>query len=261
LNLKEFQDRFQRAILKGDDAILADIPDGPHETKHNLLGIYRDAYVLRLNEVIGNDHQSLQTYLGDDAFAAMARAYIESCPSQHPNARWVARRLPEFLQSTRPYSGTPVIADLAALERALNDAFDGPDAPIIGLAALSSHPPETWAQLSFEPHPTASRLDVTTNVADIWAALKAGREPPSVVTYDEPRSILVWRLDVKSMFRELSPEEAMIWNEATKGATFGDLCALLATYADAATAPMRAAGYLRTWLDAGLLSKALIAES
>ena len=48
MNLKEFQDRFQRAILAGDDTILSDIPDGPHETKQKLLGIYRDAYALRL---------------------------------------------------------------------------------------------------------------------------------------------------------------------------------------------------------------------
>ena len=61
MKLKEFQDRFQRAILKGDDAILADIPDGPHETKQKLLSIYHDAYALRLIEVIGNDHEYLQT--------------------------------------------------------------------------------------------------------------------------------------------------------------------------------------------------------
>jgi hypothetical protein len=259
LNLKDFQDRFQRAILAGDDTILSDIPDGPHETKQKLLGIYRDAYELRLIEVIGNDHEHLQTYLGDDAFATMARAYIESCPSKHPNARWVARRLPEFLKSKEPYSGKPALGDLAALERALNNAFDGPDAPVVGLAALSSHPPEAWARLSFVPHPTASVLDVGTNVAAIWASLKAGNEPPASVSYEEPRSILVWRLDMKSMFRDLPPEEAMIWNEARSGATFGDLCVLLATYADPATAPMRAAGYLRAWLDAGLLSKATCA--
>ena len=256
MDLKQFQDCFQRAILKGDDAILADVPDGPHETKQKLLGIYRDAYVLRLIEVIGNDHEYLQTYLGDDAFADMARAYIESYPSRHPNARWVARRLPEFLRSKQPYSGKPIIGDLAALERALNDAFDGPDAAVVGLAALSSLAPEAWARLTFVPHPTASQLDVTTNVAEIWAALKAGNEPPAGTSYNEARSILVWRLDMKSMFRELPAEEAMIWNEAGKGATFGELCALLATYAEPATAPMRAAGYLRGWLDAGVLSKA-----
>ena len=101
MKLKDFQDRFQRAILEGDDAILNDIPDGPRETKTNLLGIYRDAYALRLIEVIGNDHELLRSYVGEDRFRVMARAYIESCPSQHPNARWFARRLPEFLQRDR----------------------------------------------------------------------------------------------------------------------------------------------------------------
>ncbi len=58
------------------------------------------------------------------------------------------------------------------------------------------------------------------------------------------------------MFRELAPEEAMMWTEMVKGTRFADLCALLATYDDAPNASARAAGYLKTWLDAGLLSKA-----
>ena len=131
MKLKDFQDKFQRAILAGDDAVLKDIPDGPHETKENLLGIYRDAYVLRLIDVIGADHERLHTYLGDDSFRAMARAYIATNPSRHRNARWFAQRLPEFLRSHEPYAKQPVLSELAALERALNDAFDGADAPVV----------------------------------------------------------------------------------------------------------------------------------
>ncbi len=133
MKLKDFQDRFQRAILQRDDAILDDIPDGPRETKSNLLGIYRDAYVLRLIDVVGNDHERLHTYLGDDRFRAMTRAYIEAYPSQHPNARWFARRLPEFLELSEPYSRQPILFELAALERALNDAFDGADAAVLSM--------------------------------------------------------------------------------------------------------------------------------
>ena len=115
MKLKDFQDKFQRAILAGDDAVLKDIPDGPHETKENLLGIYRDAYVLRLIDVIGADHERLHTYLGDDSFRAMARAYIAANPSRHRNARWFAQRLPEFLRSHEPYAKQPVLSELAAL--------------------------------------------------------------------------------------------------------------------------------------------------
>jgi hypothetical protein len=254
LHLKDFQDRFQRAILYGDDAVLADIPDGPRETKTNLLGIYRDAYVLRLIEVVGNDHELLRRYLGEDPFAEMARAYIARFPSSHVNARWFAHRLPEFLQTSEPFASRPALAELAAIERALNDAFDGADAPTLGLSDLAAIAPQEWARLSFVPHPTASRLAVKSNAAAIWVALKANEAPPEPVIGEAATDLLVWRQDMTSMFRELEPEEAMMWDEAAKGSRFGDLCEMLATYDDAAGAPGRAAGYLKTWLDAGALS-------
>jgi hypothetical protein len=255
LKLKDFQDRFQRAILEGDDAILKDIPDSPRETKTNLLGIYRDAYPLRLIEVIGNDHELLRCYVGEDQFRVMARAYIESCPSQHPNARWFARRLPGFLRASEPYSRQPVLSELAALERALNDAFDGVDAPVLSMADLAAIAPRSWGQLSFVCHPTAVCLDVRANVGAIWTSLKAGKEPPLCTLSKDATCILVWRHDSTSMFRELGSEEAMMWQETANGTRFGDLCEMLATYDDPPGAPGRAAGYLKGWLEAGLLSK------
>jgi len=258
LKLKDFQDRFQRAILEGDNAILKDIPDGPRETKANLLGIYRDAYVLRLVEVVGNDHEMLKAYLGEDRFAEMARAYIASCPSHNPNARWFAHRLPEFLKSNGGYARQPVLGELADLERALNDAFDGEDGPVLSMADLVAIPTQAWAGLSFTCHPTATCIEATTNVGPIWTALKAGKKPPPCKVAKERKRILVWRNDRTSMFRELGPEEAMMWAETVKGASFAALCQLLATYDDPQSAPARAAGILKGWLDAGLLSAAVL---
>lgn len=257
MKLKTFQDRFQRAILKGDDAILKDIPDGPRETKENLLGIYRDAYALRLIEVVGKDHEMLHLYLGEDRFSAMARAYIASCPSNTPNARWFSQRLPEFLKTNEPYARRPILSELALLERALNDAFDGADVPVLRMADLAALPPQTWGELSFVSHPTARRLDVHTNVGAIWAALKAGNVPPAWTLSDDATQILVWRQETTSRFREIGAEEAMVWAEAVSGSRFSVLCELLATYDDAPAAPARAAGYLKTWLEAGLLSEAV----
>lgn len=261
LNLKDFQDRFQRAILDGDDTILNDIPDGPRETKTNLLGIYRDAYGLRLVEVIGNDHEMLRAYAGEERFQRLARAYIAACPSHHPNARWFSRRLPDFLRDHEPFAKQPVLADLAALERALNDAFDGPDAPVLGLADLTAIPPELWSQLTFKCHPTARCLDVTTNTADIWTALKAETPLPQAECSAAPKRILVWRHDTTAMFRVLGDEEAMMWAETLKGARFGELCEMLATYDDPAGAPGRAAAFLKSWLEAGLLTEATVSEA
>jgi putative DNA-binding protein len=259
LKLKDFQDRFQRAIIAGDDSILKDIPDGPHETKANLLGIYRDAYVLRLIGVLASDHERLHAYLGDDSFRAMARAYIARYPSRHPNARWFSQRLPEFLREAETYSKQPVLSELAGLERALSNAFDGKDAPVVSMADLAALPPEIWGGISFVRHPTATSFDAHSNVAAIWRALRASKEPPQVHYSETPIRILVWRHEATPMFREMSAEETMMWEEAGKGARFADLCTMLAVYDDPATAPARAAGFLKTWLDAGLLSK-VVAE-
>jgi hypothetical protein len=255
VKLKDFQDQFQRAILAGDDSVLKDIPDGPHETKANLLGIYRDAYVLRLIDVLAADHERLHGYLGDDSFRAMARAYIARYPSRHPNARWFAQRLPEFLREAEPYSKQPILSELAGLERALNNAFDGKDAAVVGMADLAALPPEIWGGISFVRHPTATSLDTYSNVGAIWRALKAGKEPPDVEYAEAPTRIVVWRHEATPMFREMPAEETMMWEEAGKGVRFADLCTMLAVYDDPGTAPARAAGFLKTWLDAGLLSK------
>lgn len=253
MNLKQFQDRFQRAILEHDDAILDDIPDGPRETKRNLLGIYRDAYVLRLVDIVASDHDLLRLYQGEDPFRAMARGYIAAFPSRHRSARWFSHRLPEYLRSAEPYAQQPVLGDLAALERALNDAFDSPDAPMIGMSDLLGIAPEAWARLSFTCNPSAACLDVFTNVAAIWSALKDGTETPAVATSPDPTRILIWRHATTPMFRELEVEEAMAWEQLTFGKCFGDICLMLASYDDPAGAPARAAGYLKAWIDAGLL--------
>jgi hypothetical protein len=51
-------------------------------------------------------------------------------------------------------------------------------------------------------------------------------------------------------------EEAMMWIEASRGARFGVLCEMLATFDDPDGAALRAAGYLQGWLEAEMLSAA-----
>ena len=258
MNLKALQDKFQQAILSGDDGILAQIPDSPHEKKAVLLGVYQYGYMARLVEVIGNDHEFLHTYLGDEEFDAMARAYLAAFPSRNPNARWVSQRLPAFLKATAPYKSHAVVGDLALLEKSLNDAFDAKEGPVLSLGNLGQVPPEQWENLVFEAHPAVARIDLSTNASPIWSALKAEEEPPAAEALSEPARIVVWRKGTASLFRELAREEAMMWDEAGKGVRFGVLCEMVATFDDPDTAPVRAAQYLQGWIASEMLSGASI---
>jgi hypothetical protein len=248
------QNDFQRGILAGDDKVLAEILDSPQEKREVLFGVYKYAYGSRLVEAVRNDHKLLHSYLGDEMFDTMGHAYVAANPSQHPNLRWFSQGLPDFLKSTEPYSDHPVLADLAALEKVLNDAFDAAEAPVLALADMVGFAPEAWAGLTFQPHPSAIRLDCPTNASAVWLALKSDEMPPDAAMLKQPCRLLIWRQDVTPMFRELSPEEAMMWDEAANGIPFGVLCSMLATYDDPDGAAARGAGYLHGWVTAGLLT-------
>ncbi|WP_050043612.1 DNA-binding domain-containing protein [Bradyrhizobium sp. LTSPM299] len=251
---------FQHGILTGDDKILAEILDSPQEKRETLFGVYRYAYGSRLVEAMRNDHELLHLYLGDETFDEMGHAYVKARPSQHPNLRWFSQALPDFLRSNEPYSDHPVLADLAALEQALNDAFDAKEGAVLALEAMAGFAPEMWNDLVFEPHPSAARIDLSTNAAAVWMALKNDEAPPEAETLAEPYRTLIWRQDTTPMFRELPIEEAMMWDEATNGIPFGVLCEMLATYDDPDGAAARGAGYLHGWITAGLLTAASVRE-
>ena len=253
IGLAELQDRFQKALLSGDDRILSSIPNSHRERHDVLLGVYRHAYTQRLIEFVENDHELLHAYLGNEAFREMAQAYVAAHPSRDRNARYFCNHLPLFLQIAEPYKSQPQLSELAALEKALNDAFDAADAPVLTLAVLGRFPPEDWSRLTFKPHPSTLRIDCHTNAPAIWLSLKEERKPPKPQNLAESIHVLVWRQDLPKL-RLLGAEEAMMWDEAASGTNFGTLCELVATFGGLGGAEARAAGYLQGWIDSGLLS-------
>lgn len=251
--LAELQARMQRSILNRDGETLALMRQPPNDSREAMFGVYQNAYVMRLVEFLEHDHEMLHGYMGDVRFRDMARAYARRHPSDTPNARWFSRHLTDFLASARPWSNHPELAEFARLEKALNDAFDAIDAPHAGMADLATLDPESFERMKLEIHPSAFRFDCATNVTGIWSSLKAEQQPPKPERLAEPMQVLVWRQGSSARFRILGGEEAMAFDEARNGVPFGVLCEMIALMNDPDTAAMRAASYLRGWIETELI--------
>ena len=252
--LSELQEHFLQAVMRGDGTVLRYIPPNSRTTSETLLGVYQHAYGARLVEVVRNDHPILAAYMGDDSFTAMARSYVAAHPSQYLNARWFASKLPGFLARDADYRAYAELSEIATLEHTLGLAFDAEDAEVLEVSGLAQYPPESWGDLSFVPHPSASLLSFSTNAFDIWLTLKDEGEPPLAIRHDEPQRLLVWRRVITPAVRIALPEEAMMWSEAAQGVNFSRLCELVAVFGGADGADLRSAGYLLGWLNEGLLA-------
>ncbi len=252
--LAELQARFQDALMGDDERVLDLIAENARERTEVLLGVYRNAYVVRLIDFLKNDYPKLAELTGDEQFIKLARSYIAAHPSRTPNARWFGAKFPEHLATSDLAREHPVLAELARFEKALNDAFDAPDAPCVGLEHLAAIAPENWPELTFAPHPSVELLRLETNAVAIWQALEADETPPAPERLAEPQQLLVYRQALTAHFRALGAEEAMMWREAVRGVAFGVLCEMVATFGGEADAPMRAGTYLKGWLEAGLLA-------
>jgi Putative DNA-binding domain len=247
-NLASIQTAFQNAIVAGDDGVLAEILDGARETRGILVDIYRKAYLLRLLEAVRGRNRILAAHLGDAAFDALARSYIDTVPSRHTSLRRFCHDLPAFLERSAPYSDRPIIADLARIAEALAEAFEAPDHAVLAPSDLAFALTGTPTDFVVMPHPSARRLTLLSNAAPIWLALESASPPLSELRCSEPQSVIVWRRHATATFRPLCPAEATIWDAASAGTSVRTLRGMWAARDGSSVA-----GYLSTWAAEGLL--------
>src|ERR1700688_4459867 len=109
----------------GKPSSMADaIVDAPPLPTPARLGIYRNAYRVRLIEALGDTYPILHALLGDEVFVALGREFVCAHRSVHRSIRWYGSELSEFLTRCPPYAEQPILAELALLEWTLAEVFD-----------------------------------------------------------------------------------------------------------------------------------------
>jgi hypothetical protein len=212
------------------------------------IAIYARMYASRLHDTLADDHPKLRAALGDERFGELVVHYLRAHPPSSFTLRDAGLELERFLRRTD--LAPAWAADLAALERARVEVFDGPDAELLtqdAVAALGDALP--GLMLAWVPSSVVVPLAWT--VDDLWSAIEDGSATTEPVA--EPRTVLVWRRDVAVLHRTLDADEARLAPRIAPGMSFADACEVLGElHGDAASA--RAVELLLRWLQAAALA-------
>ena len=171
---------------------------------------------------------TVRQLMGDDSFAALARALWHHAPPDRGDlAQWGAD-LPAFLAADRALAGEPYLADVARVDLALRSAESAADAALdpATLQRLAEHPPETLrlrlapgAALVVSPHPVATIVNAHRSAApDRFAPVRAA------FAAGQGEAAFVWRRGWRGDVAALDAAQAAFMRALLAGA---DLAAAL----------------------------------
>src|SRR5260370_38756572 len=107
--LRQLQRELQSHLLGEPSSIDEAIADAPPLSIADRLGIYRNAYRVRLIEALDDTYPVLHALLGDEVFVALGEEFVSAHPSVHRSIAWSGAELPEFLDLCAPYTEHPIL--------------------------------------------------------------------------------------------------------------------------------------------------------
>jgi len=211
------------------------------------IGVYADAYFLRLRDVLREDFPRVAALVGPAQFDEVVKGYLEAFPSRWPSVRHLGHALPEFL---RHRTDMPkCLADLAELEWARIEVFDAPDAECATIEDFISVPPDAWPALRFSAIPAFKTLRAQYPVHQLWSG---GR---SLEVKAADTSLRVWRAnDCRVFHAPMDERESAALTKMISGEPFAAICE---TFADlpGAGAAQESAALLVRWIEDGIIHR------
>jgi hypothetical protein len=128
MRLRVLQEQLQEAIVRGTPS---DVPG---------VAIYQHAYRTRVVEALRSIFPALLEATGETLFDHFALAFLDAVPPRGHSLDALAPAFACYLAETRPSEAwTDIIIELATMEAAFHEVYDGPDATRLFRLAYPVH--------------------------------------------------------------------------------------------------------------------------
>lgn len=191
---------------------------------------YRGNLAAHWERTLVGAYPVLQQLVGEEFFAALARAYGHAYASNDADLNQFGVRFPHFLAEFQPVSEYPYFPDMARLEWALHRAYYAGDGVDLELQQLTMLTPEQLDEACFSLQPACTLLHSPWAIVDIWQAHQPGVGGADVDASSEislPNDLhqachaLVCRPVWKPQVWALTPAEHGLLTNLAAGQTFG----------------------------------------
>lgn len=218
------------------------------------LDIYAHMYYARLLEILDSEYPVTRRVLGPEAFTRAARDFLVRHPSHDRTLNALSAGFPSFLARRGPRDGRHrFAAEVARVERAMEDVFDAPQAEPLAAADFAAIGPGDWHRLRLQLNPALRMLELRYPVNRYMNAVRSTGGRPRIP--GARRSfVLVHRRAYQVFRRDQEPAQWRLLAALAAGRTVAR--AVRAAARGRRARPERLAGLLggwfREWAAAGL---------
>lgn len=244
MNLLAMQRDMRAWLCMADDAAARRMGDADG------LSVYQNNYRAQLVACLEDGFARTRDWIGEDAFARAAVTHIDDVPPSSWTLDAYVRDFPDTL--ARLYPDDPEIAEIAAIERGVDEIFVAPDASPVAAGDLAN---VDWDKAVLRLTPAIELLPVTTNAFFIWSALSEQGEPPGTMPLPVPATILIWRQDEMVQARQVDGDEQAAIILTRSGASFATMCEDSVERHGQEDGIARAGQMVGRWLADGLIVK------
>lgn len=179
----------------------------------NRLRVYREGYYLRLIDVLQSDFKTLYKVLGEEAFIALSREYIDAYHSSYFSLDDYAKDFPLFIKQKQ----LPLHYEIAHFEWAIAKTRLIKPEPFITELGLSTINPNEWEGLCFRIQKSALLYCYEHPVLHFF---ESRTEAPA----DSPIDMLIWQKEHLPFYLVLSPAQKAVFSSLKEGKKFSILC-------------------------------------
>ncbi|HXV73164.1 MAG TPA: DNA-binding domain-containing protein, partial [Sphingomonadales bacterium] len=243
-SLDAYQRAFTRYLRSGEDTVIRGLTVSGRTAGAGQLQIYRNNFVLGLEEALATTFVATKKLVGEDYFHFAARAFTGKFPPVTPVLARYGERFPAFLRTLSGLERFPFVPDVAAFEWARNRALTAPeDTPLSSEAFAARVAGNAGGMISLAPSVTliTSRFPLQ-GIFDF--SMGRCTDTP-ILGHTKVRYVVIYRSDGMVMSNEVSSMTFRILrtieegrnlekllakpvNEARQSSTIAELGALVA---------------------------------